>query len=143
MSDDAERIRRQMQNIRQEMGAEVKDIVHGARQLTDWRYYVRHYPWACAAGAMSLGFLLMPGKKRGAAAAVNVDRLVAEIKNQLANQGLATPTNVGSFAPSGIAGRLLATAGPFLARRAVEMIAQRLAAAPHDAETPPRVSDPA
>ena len=131
MSDDAENIRRQMQNVRQEMGAEVKDIVHGARQLTDWRYHVRTHPWACVAGAFALGFLIVPARKAAAAAKdVNLDQLIAHLKNQ----GLdVTGGRAASFAPGGMLGRAIAAAGPFVARSAINAFAQRLAGAKESA----------
>lgn len=126
MSDDAERIRREMQNVRQEMGADMQDIVHGAQQLTDWRYYVRTHPWACVAGAFALGFLVTPARKRVLPANADIERLLAELKNQ----GLAAATGAAPLYPGGAAGKLLAVAGPFLAKSALKIIAQRLAASP-------------
>jgi hypothetical protein len=126
MSDDAEYIRRQMQNVRQEMGADVKEIVHGARQLTDWRYHVRTHPWACVAGAFAVGFLLMPARKAAAAAKdVNVDQLLTHLKNQGLNVAAG---RAASFAPGGMLGRVIAVAGPYVARTAINAIAHRLAA---------------
>jgi len=116
-----------MQDVRQDMGAEVKDIVHGARQLTDWRYHVRTHPWACVAGAFALGFLVVPARKAAAAAKdANFDQLIAHLKNQ----GLdVTGGRMASFAPGGMLGRVLAAAGPIVARSAINAVAQRLAAA--------------
>lgn len=59
-SDEAKAIRSQMAQIRVDLGEEMEGIVGQARVLTDWRYYVRNYPWRCAAGAALLGYLVVP-----------------------------------------------------------------------------------
>jgi hypothetical protein len=127
MNDDAENIRRQMQNVRQEMGADVQDIVHGAHQLTNWRYHVRTHPWACVAGAFAVGFLVVPARKAAAAAmGANIDQLVSQLKAQGLN---VASGRAAAFAPGGLLGRVIATAGPIVARAALNAIAQRLAGA--------------
>lgn len=126
MNDDAERIRREMQNVRQEMGADVKGIVHGAQQLTDWHYYVRKHPWACLTGAFALGFLVAPGRAKALAGNLDLDRLVAHMKQQGVAVGGASAA--ASLLPGGLVGRILATAGPLVARAAINAVAQRLAA---------------
>jgi hypothetical protein len=125
MNDDAERIRRQMQDVRQDMGAEVVDLVRGARQLTDWRHYVRQHPWACVGGAFALGFLVSPARKKLLAANIDVDALVAQLKSK----GLAAATGAAPLYPGGTLGKLLAVAGPIVARNVANLVAQRLAAA--------------
>jgi hypothetical protein len=134
MNDDAEHIRRQMQNVRQEMGADVKDIVHGAQQLTDWHYYVRKHPWACVTGAFALGFLAAPGRAKKLAGNLDLDRLIAHIKQQgVAVDGASA---AASLLPGGLVGRILATAGPIVARAAINAVAQRLAADSANAPEP-------
>src|SRR5262245_22564765 len=81
MSDDAERIRRQMQAIRQDMEGGVKGVVEGARQLSDWRYYVRQHPWACVAGAIALGFIAAPMRRK------KVDGIPEELLAKLRSGG--------------------------------------------------------
>lgn len=125
MSDDAENIRRQMQNVRQELGSDVKDIVHGARQLADWRYHVRSHPWACVAGAFALGFLVTPARKAMASARdVNLDQLISHLKNQGVD---VTGGRTGPFTPSSLLGRVATAAAPLVARTVMNVVAQRLA----------------
>jgi hypothetical protein len=126
MSDDAERIRRQMQHVRQDMGADVQGIVRGARELIDWRRYVRLHPWACVAGAFALGFLASPARKRMHSASADMDRLIAQLKSR----GLAAATGAAPLYPGGAAGKLLAVAGPLLAKSVINIVAQRLARGP-------------
>jgi hypothetical protein len=40
----------------------VGEVVQGARELTDWRFYTRQFPWAMIGGAVMLGYALIPRK---------------------------------------------------------------------------------
>ena len=53
-------IQRQMSEIRGEMRHDMNTLVTNARTLSDWRYYVRNYPWACLGAAAFVGYLLVP-----------------------------------------------------------------------------------
>ena len=119
MSDEAERIRRQMQDVRQEMGRDVHEVVERAKELSDWRYYVRKHPWACMGSALALGFLAMPGRKIPVGGP-DMQHLV----NQLKKHGLSVAA--GGAAPGGLVTRALAIAGPLVLRSAVAMVAKRL-----------------
>ena len=124
MSDEADRIRNEMQNVRQEMGHEVKGILDGAKQLSDWRFYVRQRPWACVGGAFALGFFLSPARKR------LLDPDAKRILAQLRDAG-ALPRSLAGAAPAASGGMLasvLALVGPYVARNAASMLAQRFAA---------------
>ena len=59
-NDQAQEIRRQMDHIRRDMRVEMDDIVQNARVLSDWRFYVRSYPWVCLAAAAGLGYMVVP-----------------------------------------------------------------------------------
>ncbi|QDT90236.1 hypothetical protein [Gimesia algae] len=58
----AEEIRRTMHEIRRELDDDVYHIKQSASKLTDWQYYIRHYPWACVGAAAAFGFLIVPRK---------------------------------------------------------------------------------
>ncbi|WP_339675133.1 hypothetical protein [uncultured Gimesia sp.] len=58
----ANEIRREMYEIRCELDDDVSQIRQSASALTDWHYYIRHYPWACVGAAAALGFLIVPRK---------------------------------------------------------------------------------
>jgi hypothetical protein len=58
----AESLQRQMQQVRAEMRADVEQIVANAREMTDWTYYVRTYPWICIGAAAALGYLVVPSR---------------------------------------------------------------------------------
>jgi len=56
----ADDIRRQMQITRQRVREEMQEAVVGARQLTNWRFYTRQFPWAMVGGAAIVGYALIP-----------------------------------------------------------------------------------
>jgi hypothetical protein len=122
MSDEAERIRREMQNVRQEMGHDVHAVVERAKELSDWRYYVRRHPWICASSALALGFLAMPGRGTRTLAP-DVQRLIS----QLNKHGLTVAAT--KAAPSGLLGQALAVAGPIVLRNAASLLTRRLSGA--------------
>ena len=58
--DSAEEIQRQMARIRCELHEDMTGIVANARTMTDWRYYVGRYPWACVGAAVLAGYFIVP-----------------------------------------------------------------------------------
>ena len=59
-SQEADDIRRQMEQIRCDLNHDVEDLVVHAREMTDWRHYMRQYPWASMAAAAAVGYLVVP-----------------------------------------------------------------------------------
>jgi hypothetical protein len=60
--NEAEKLREEMRQVRTELKADVEEIVAGARVLTDWKHYVRQYPWICVGAAAAAGFFIVPSK---------------------------------------------------------------------------------
>ena len=58
----AEQLRQEMRRVREDLREDVQEVVEGAQDLTDWRHYVRSYPWACIGVAAVAGYLLVPNK---------------------------------------------------------------------------------
>ena len=58
--DDPQLIQRRMASIRRELDEEVDTVVQQARELADWRNFVKTYPWLTMAGAVALGYLVVP-----------------------------------------------------------------------------------
>lgn len=58
----ADQIRQTMHEIRRELDDDVSQIKQSASTLTDWQYYIRHYPWACVGAAAAFGFMIVPRK---------------------------------------------------------------------------------
>ena len=57
--ESVEALRKQMQAVRRELHYDVEGVVDTAKELTDWKHYMRSYPWAClgAALAVVIGYL--------------------------------------------------------------------------------------
>lgn len=64
MDVSADEIRREMELTRQRVRAEVTEVVAGARQLTDWRFYPRQFPWATIGAATALAFAAVPKRAK-------------------------------------------------------------------------------
>ena len=57
---EADAIRSQMAGVRSALDENVHEIVTNARNLTDWKYYVRAAPWGAVGAAAALGYLAVP-----------------------------------------------------------------------------------
>jgi hypothetical protein len=62
--NDVDEIRRRMAQIRRELHQDVKGVVANAELATDWKHYVRQYPWTALAVASGIGFLAVPRRRR-------------------------------------------------------------------------------
>lgn len=56
----AEMLRSEMAQVRHELSEDVDDVVENAKELTDWRHYVRKYPFVCVGAALAVGYLVVP-----------------------------------------------------------------------------------
>jgi hypothetical protein len=134
MSEDADSIRERMQNVRRSVGDDVEGIVHTAKALSDWRYYVKNHPWACLGAAFAAGFMLMPKRKlpKGDDARQLIELLRAN-KISLGAMG-ATPFGPGT---GGLAKTLLAVAAPAVTRAVMTYVGERFAAGGQPPQAPP------
>ena len=57
---EIDEIRRHMAQIRHELHEDVQGVVKGAEAATDWRRYVRNYPWVTVGVAFGIGYLVVP-----------------------------------------------------------------------------------
>jgi hypothetical protein len=64
-SIDTQAILDRMAEVRYDLDEDVQEIVEGARDMSQWRSYVRNYPWLCLGGALALGYLIVPRLTRG------------------------------------------------------------------------------
>ena len=46
--------------MRCDLDEDVQGIVEGARDMRDWRYYVRTYPWVCVGATVAVGYWIVP-----------------------------------------------------------------------------------
>jgi len=61
---ETDEIRRRMAQIRHELHQDVQEVVSGAEAVTDWRRYIRLYPWAAVGTAVVLGYVIVPKRRR-------------------------------------------------------------------------------
>lgn len=63
-TNEVDDIRRRMAQIRQRLHQDMQGVVAGAEAASDWKHYVRLYPWASLAACFAAGFLIVPRKRR-------------------------------------------------------------------------------
>lgn len=130
----ADEIRRQMQITRQRVRVEVGEVVDGARQLADWRFYPRQFPWLTLGAAVAAGFAFIPRR------AEKIERFIPDAKalKELAKEHKIVLDPGGKKAKqAGIMGAVLAAAGSAVARLAInyatQEVGRRFAPGPHAA----------
>jgi hypothetical protein len=57
-------IRKKMAQIRRDLHADVQGVVQGAEAATDWRRFIRGYPWASMSVALAIGYLIVPRRHK-------------------------------------------------------------------------------
>jgi hypothetical protein len=57
---DVEAIRNQMASVRTTLDENVHELAENARNLTDWRYYVKVAPWGAVGAAAAIGYFIVP-----------------------------------------------------------------------------------
>ena len=57
-------IRRKMAQIRRDLHQDVKSVVEGAEAATDWRRFIRNYPWASMGVALAVGYMIVPRRQK-------------------------------------------------------------------------------
>jgi hypothetical protein len=116
----ADEIRRQMQITRQRVRAEVGEVVDSARQLTDWRFYPRQFPWLTLGAAVATGFAVVPRR---------IEKIAPDqetLRKLLKEHQVVIDPGGKKAKKAGILGAVLATAGSALARLAVNYATQEL-----------------
>jgi hypothetical protein len=49
-----------MAEVRLEFRDDVEDVINNARDLANWKSYVRSYPWLCLGAAAAVGYFMVP-----------------------------------------------------------------------------------
>src|SRR5688500_2911502 len=75
-------IRQRMDQVRCDLDEDVQGIVEGARDMGQWRHYLKRYPWVGVGIALAAGYLIVPRRALGMLRA-------SETLAGLANQGHA------------------------------------------------------
>ena len=89
--NEIEEIRRKMARIRRELHDDVRDVVEGAEAVSDWRHYVRLYPWAAVGAACALGYFVVPKSRKAAVKPIEVAQAVAAAMPQFALSAPSEP----------------------------------------------------
>lgn len=92
-------IRRQMGQIRRELHEDIQGVVAGAEAVTDWRRYVRLYPWPSVAAAAVVGYLIVPKRRK------SVTEVVEEVA-PVSKKVVAAPTETKKEKRAGMVGTL-------------------------------------
>ena len=89
-SHETKAIRQRMEEVRCDLDEDVQGIVEGARDMRDWRSYVRTYPWICVGAALAVGYWIVP--RRHMAMQPNAETIAELVKqSRLAETPLVTP----------------------------------------------------
>jgi len=115
----ADAVRARMQQIRCEMDQDLEEMVASARDMIDWKHYVKTYPWVCLGTAAALGFLIVP--KRSTAIHPDLATLTELVKT---GHMVAEPAPA---ATRGLVDALLATIASIAVRKGIELLGQRAA----------------
>lgn len=103
-------IRERMDEVRRDLDEDVQEIVEGARDLGQWRTYLRNYPWVGAGLALAAGYLIVPHRAAGM-------RSDCQPLAQLATPGLLAKGSIG--------GKLLEFAADFALKGLSRYVAQQ------------------
>jgi hypothetical protein len=80
--DSADEIRRRMAELRRELSTDVREVSRQARVMTDWRFYVRRFPWTMVGVAAVAGYLLIPKRKEVKVISPDPDALAEMFKKE-------------------------------------------------------------
>jgi hypothetical protein len=77
---EVDEIRRRMAQIRRELHEDVRGVVSSAEAVTDWRRYIRMYPWAALGVAAAAGYLIVPRRHRTIPTDIATQADVAQVR---------------------------------------------------------------
>lgn len=112
----ADDIRRDMIAVRSEIGEDVSEVVESARQMADWKSYVRRYPWVCVGIAAAVGFVAVPRKPQ----LVSPD--ASELLKLAKRHKLVVETKPQAQTKKGLTGTLLSVGSSLALRAAMSYI---------------------
>lgn len=110
-SPETEAILRRMEEVRCDLHEGAQEIADSARDMGQWRHYVRNYPWVCVWTASTVGYLIVPRRRLGI-------RKVHQTLDEMADHNRHM-TRSNSPSKRGIRGAALMFAGNLLWRGAL------------------------
>jgi hypothetical protein len=90
-TNDIDDIRRKMAKIRRELHEDVRNVVETAEAASDWRHYIRVYPWASIGLAVAVGYLIVPKRRKTVKPAEVARAVVAELPQVAAESAAPEP----------------------------------------------------
>ncbi len=134
MSEVAGEIQRRMEAVRCHLIDDADHVADSARQMVDWREYVRRYPWISVGVAAAVGYLAVP--RRVEIISPDIDTLLdLAKKNKLVVEANPPPRK-----REGLLDMLLTIAGNAAVRGAISYLGQQTAR--QTAERAPRSDAP-
>lgn len=115
-SDRGDEIRKRMRAERDALADDLDSLKTQARIKSDWRHYVRRYPWLFVGAGIAIGYLLVPAgafSAAGRAASVGLE-------SQKPNSGVKSGKSV--------LGTVIGVAAPLLTRLVVNRVLAQLLA---------------
>lgn len=103
-------IQLKMQAVRDSLDYDVEEFRDSTRQLSDWKTYVRNYPWVSIGAAVAVGYIIVPAKKE----IVSPD--ASELIKLAKKNKLVVQANPEPQKKSGLAGAIFGLASSMLVR---------------------------
>ncbi|TVQ01764.1 MAG: hypothetical protein EA381_04590 [Planctomycetaceae bacterium] len=129
-SPDTDAILRRMEEVRCDLDEGAHEIAESARDMGQWRHYVRNYPWVCVGVAWAVGYVIVPRRRLGVR---KVNRTLDEVADhsRLLTQSQKTSVKGVRTAVLMFAGNLLwRGAMSYATRQANQYLAARSANSP-------------
>jgi hypothetical protein len=126
--------------IRQDLHTDVGEVVERARELVDWRIFVRNHPWLTIGTATAVGFLLVPKRLEVIRPDPATMARLAEQNRFVVNsngQAVRRPGLVGSLLNAAVAAgvrSLVTMAGNYALASGVPHLASRAEMASHSSD---------
>ena len=60
----ADEIQEQMATTRRQIHERSDEVATSTKELTDWRFYVKRYPWVSVTAAAVIGYAIVPGRTK-------------------------------------------------------------------------------
>jgi hypothetical protein len=132
-SQETKAIRQRMEEVRCDLDKDVQGIVEGARDMRDWRSYVRTYPWVCVGAALAVGYWTVP--RRHVALQPNAETGELVEQSRLAQTPLVTPLGKARGLLLRCVGNLvMQEVSSYVGRQAGRFFAPQVASSPQDGQ---------
>lgn len=86
MSQSTDDIHRKMATIRASMNGDITGIMSNAKDLVDWKYYLRSYPWIGIGLAVAVGYLAVPRRSQSVSSDAETQQGLANGERRVINE---------------------------------------------------------